>query len=72
MEIKNLKNFKFEDTFGVYSTTGYALYEKGKGFVSLNGGKSPYTPIGGKSALQSILDAGGFIGEVSYIKPIAL
>lgn len=73
MTIKSLKNIKFRDAFGVYEHTGrnnYALYVEGKGFVSLDGGKSVYSPQGGKKALESILTT-GFCGEVDYIQPIA-
>lgn len=37
MIIKNLRNYKFRDEVGIYSTTGFALYEDGKGFISLDG-----------------------------------
>jgi len=37
MVIKNLRNYKFRDEIGIYSTTGFALYEDGKGFISLDG-----------------------------------
>lgn len=73
MTIKSLKNIKFRDAFGVYTFSGrnnYALYVEGKGFVSLDGGKRPYSPQGGKKALESIL-ATGFCGEVDYIQPVA-
>lgn len=49
MVIKNLRNYKFRDEIGIYSTTGFALYEDGKGFISLDG-KTPYSPAGGKKA----------------------
>ena len=74
MTIKSVKNLKFKDAFGVYEHAGrnnLALYVEGKGFVSLDGGKTVYLPQGGRKALQSILDAGGFCGEVDYIQPIA-
>ena len=70
MTIKNLKNYKFKDAIGIYTMTGFALYDESKGFVSLDG-KIPYSPIGGKRALQSILDQGGFTEEPHYIKPLA-
>lgn len=43
-----------------------ALYEEGKGYIAFSSDReefgilSPYIPCGGKRALQSILDAGGF------------
>ena len=69
MIIKNLKNFKFRDPMGVYSMNGFALYVEGKGFVSLDG-EMPYAPVGGRKALQSIIEAGGFTEEPAYIMPI--
>lgn len=69
MEIRNLKNYKFRDAIGVYTIKGFAIYEQGKGFVSLDN-KTPYSPIGGKKALQSIIDAGGFVGNVNYIQAL--
>lgn len=73
MIIKSLKNIKFKDAFGVYEFAGrnnYALYVEGKGFVSLDGGQSVYVPVGGKKALESLLET-GFCGEVNYIQPVA-
>ena len=70
MVIKNLRNYKFRDEIGIYSTTGFALYEDGKGFISLDG-KTPYSQAGGKKALQSILSAVGFLYEPDYILPIS-
>ena len=69
MIIKNLKNFKFRDKFGIYVMNGFALYVEGKGFVSLDG-EIPYAPVGGRKALQSIIDAGGFTEEPAYLMPI--
>lgn len=43
-----------------------ALYEEGKGYIAFSSDRdefgilAPYIPCGGKRALQSILDAGGF------------
>jgi hypothetical protein len=71
MIIKSVKNFKFKDAFGIFVYEGgLALYEEGKGFVSLDGGKTPYIPCGGRKALKAIL-ASGFYGEIDYIKSIA-
>lgn len=71
MIIKSVKNFKFKDVFGVFSYDGgLALYEDGKGFVSLDGGKNVYIPQGGRIALKAIL-ASGLCGEIDYIKPVA-
>ena len=70
MKIKSLKGFVFEDKIGLYAMKGFAFYEDGKGFASLDG-NTPYSPIGGRKALQRILETGGFTGEVLYIKPVS-
>lgn len=56
---------------GTITGTHYALFEDGKGFCSLDGEK-PYILKGntGKNALQSIIDAGGFCGSISYLATI--
>ena len=41
---------------------GFAFYIPGKGYIGMkDGGGMPYTPLGGKKALQQILDDGGFL-----------
>lgn len=73
MIIKSVKNLKFKDVLGKYQHIGrnpLALYEEGKGFISLDGGKTVYVPIGGRKALETILRT-GFCGEVDYIQPVA-
>jgi hypothetical protein len=74
MIIKSVRNLKFKDNKGVYSIEGkcsLALYEEDKGFISIDGGHTPYVPAGGRKALNTILEMGGFIGEVDYIQPLA-
>lgn len=73
MIIKSVKNLKFKNRLGTYQHIGrnpLALYEEGKGFVSLDGGKTVYIPVGGRKALNAILQS-GFCGKVDYIKPVA-
>lgn len=73
MIIKSVKNLKFKDELGTYENTGkhtLALYEEGNGFVSLDGGKTVYIPVGGRKALNTILQS-GFYGKVDYIQPVA-
>lgn len=68
MEIKRLKNTKFGTNKIARVVTGWALYEAGKGWIAFSSDRDqlgilvPYIPCGGKKALQSILDAGGFVG----------
>ena len=67
MEIKRLKNTKFGTNKIARVVTGWALYEAGKGWIAFSNDRDqfgiliPYIPCGGKKALQSILDAGGFV-----------
>ena len=67
MTIKRLKDARFGNEKVQRVVTGWALYEEGKGFVAFSchrdkfGILIPYIPRGGKKALQSILDAGGFV-----------
>lgn len=66
MVIKRLKNAEFGNKKIWEVVTGWALYEEGKGYVAFTSDRdkygilTPYIPVGGKKALQSILDAGGF------------
>lgn len=64
-------DMRFKDNKGIYGFTKniFALYVEGKGFVSLDG-ISIYTAIGGRKALQNIIDMGGFTEEPYYINPI--
>lgn len=67
MVIKRLKEAAFGNEKIWRVVTGWALYEEGKGYVAFSGDRDkfgiliPYIPVGGKRALQSILDAGGFV-----------
>ena len=66
MKIIRLKNVKFGTKKISRVVTGWALYEEGKGYIAFSCDRDkygilvPYIPCGGKRALQSILDAGGF------------
>ena len=66
MVIKRLKGAKFGTDRIARVVTGYAPYEEGKGYIAFSSDRdefgilAPYIPCGGKRALQSILDAGGF------------
>lgn len=53
---------------GRLSGTHYAIYEYGKGLCSLDGGCTVFMMTGksGKDSIQDIIDAGGFIGNISY------
>ena len=43
----------------------YAIYEEGKGYCSFDGIRAYI--LKSKDAMQSIIDAGGFIGEMQYV-----
>ena len=65
-------NEKYCGSRGGYITgTHYTLVEEGKGFCSLDG-RHAYILKGksGKEAMQSIIDAGGFIGAIKYLPAI--
>lgn len=67
MEIVKLKNKQFGTRTIYREVSGYALFESNKGYVAFSHDKDkygiliPYMPCGGCKALQSILDAGGFV-----------
>ncbi|MCM3387294.1 3-isopropylmalate dehydratase [Ureibacillus chungkukjangi] len=67
MKIVKLKNAKFGNELVYTLVNGYALYEDGKGYVAYTsnvneyGFLTPYIPCGGKKALASILETGGFV-----------
>lgn len=65
-------NQKYIGARGGYITGAhYGLYEEGHGFVTLDGKRAYLLPgRTGKNAMQSILDAGGFCGEVQFLNTI--
>jgi len=75
MEIVKLVNEKFGTNLIYRTESGYALYEEGKGYVAFSSNRDkfgiliPYMPCGGKKALQSILNDGGFISPdgIEYV-----
>ena len=61
LKIVRLKgNIKFLDVDGYYMPKGYCFKHPKMGFVSFDG-VMPYMPQGGKNALKSILEQGGFL-----------
>lgn len=62
LQIVKLKGQTFIVPGGFVRPTGYALHHPERGFLSFKGDSySPYTPIGGRKALRSIMDAGGLL-----------
>ncbi|GAF66410.1 ABC transporter ATP-binding protein [Bacillus sp. TS-2] len=75
LQIKKINNLKWKTPIADYVTAiGYALYIEGKGYLAFkqDNKEIPYTPIGGKKALQSIIDSGGLLNykDVIWINPI--
>lgn len=78
MQIKRLKGAKFGNKLIARVVTGWALYEEGKGYIAFSCDRDkygiliPYTPVGGKKALQAILNAGGFCSfdGMEYVKEL--
>lgn len=77
MEIRRLKNVMFGNNKIRQVVTGWALFETGKGYYAFSchmdkyGILSPYTPCGGKKALQKIIDDGGFVSldGMEFVNP---
>lgn len=78
MTIKRIKDGKFGSKKLYTVVSGWAFYEEGKGYVAFSQARDhygiliPYMPCGGKKALQSILDAGGFTSQegIEYVVTI--
>lgn len=78
MEIKRLKAAPFGTPALCKIVTGWALYEPGKGYYAFSsfrdqfGILTPYIPQGGKNALQSIVNAGGFasMDGMEFVNPL--
>ncbi len=66
MTIKRLRNTAFGSKALYTRVTGWAFYEASKGWLAFSSNRdqygilTPYSPVGGRKALQAILDAGGF------------
>lgn len=61
LQIVKMSNQKFSVPGGYMMVKGYALYHPILGFFGFKGDDKPYTPAGGKKALQSILADGGLL-----------
>lgn len=67
MKIAKLNNAKFGNKSMYTKLNGFVLYKEGKGYIAFSHERDrygiliPYMPRGGRKALQSILDQGGFI-----------
>lgn len=69
LKIVRVDGLIFAGPVGRTVCRGFA-FKSGDGYLSFNG-ETPYTPVGGKRALQSILDLGGFEGYdgITFVMP---
>lgn len=80
LEVKSVKGLKFGNKKVYCMTKGYGLYHKDLGFLAFKADNEgypapkPYTPLGGKEALESILECGGFdnYDEIEWMHPIKI
>lgn len=71
LQIVKLKDQRFRVRGGYVMPDGYAFKHPELGFLAFNDKPDvPYTPLGGRNALQAILDAGGLLSfeDCSFIK----
>lgn len=62
LEIVRLKgNLKFKHPLGYTLPSGYCFKHPVKGYLAFEGNTEPYIPCGGKKALFSIAQSGGFL-----------
>lgn len=61
VKINSDYRFGISESEAVRASFGYCFYVEGKGYVTYENNKTPYTPTGGIDALQSILKDGGFL-----------
>jgi hypothetical protein len=62
LQIVRMNNVKFQAVGGYYMPSGYSFHHAELGYLAFPDHKGvPYRPAGGKNALQSILDTGGFV-----------
>lgn len=78
MEIKRLKGARFGTERICQIVTGWALFEKGRGYLAFSAQRdkygilAPYIPCGGKKALQSILNQGfTSMDGIEFVMPMA-
>lgn len=74
LQIVRLDGLRFKAPLGTTSINGWGLYIEGKGYLKFkcDNGHVPYTPCGGRKALESILAAGGLLNYngIEFINPI--
>ena len=60
LRIKRIKDVKFYTADGYYLITDWVLIHDTLGYIS-DDGVVPYLPQGGKRALKSIIEGGGYL-----------
>ncbi|MCM1166747.1 MAG: hypothetical protein NC401_12145 [Ruminococcus sp.] len=74
LEIVRLDDLDFATPNGSASVRGWGFYIPGRGYIAFNHDNDfvPYSPIGGRDALQSIIDTGGFIdyNGIVFLNPM--
>ena len=63
--------FLSKDKKGYYIPSGYCFLHPEKGYFAFSGDETPYIPVGGRKALKSIMQDGGFIDfdTAVWLKP---
>ncbi len=63
---------KFRHPLGYTMPTGWCFKHPVKGYLAFEGNTDPYLPCGGKRALLSIMEQGGFLNfdNAVWVNPI--
>lgn len=66
-------NVKFKAPLGYYAPYGYCFKHPVNGYLAFSGEEVPYIPCGGKKALTSIMESGGFLdfNTAVWLQPMA-
>lgn len=74
LQIVRLNDFKFDTPKGRATVRGWGLLIPGKGFVKFKCDADAllYAPCGGRKALESIINDGGFISydDIEFVNPV--
>lgn len=74
LQIVRLNDFKFDTPKGCATVRGWGLLIPGKGFVKFKCDDDAllYAPCGGRKALESIINDGGFISydDIEFVNPV--
>lgn len=75
LEIRDVSGMCFKANDGsvhVKSRGSFAFFVEGKGYLKFKDVNTPYTPLGGKKSLQSIIDLGGPTSyeNIEFVNPI--